>query len=263
MGNIITLKTDVVWHFATGAPTGLKNPSGHLLAGTIYVKVPANAESTKITLSDGTSDTGSFSSGGGWPLQSGSVSVVVDGMTEDGFLILKVTKLNDDGIGLVKVEYSYRESRPVSHAEYSLDTFNWSGTQVCTAGQFTNLMTLPLVRGVNSGVVTISDGKMIFPAKEGLSGVNFVVRFAGEFPTATSHKWRVQLRRPDNTTLSSVTDTSDQQSFTIREAAIHSYIADPDDPFVETGIMLGIVVTGSEDLTLSSLTVRVDRIFNV
>ena len=29
-----------------------------------------------------------------------------------------------------------------------------------------------------------------------------------------------------------------------------------------TGIMLGIAVTGSEDLTLSSLTVRVDRIFN-
>lgn len=29
-----------------------------------------------------------------------------------------------------------------------------------------------------------------------------------------------------------------------------------------TGIMLGIAVTGSEDLTLSSLTVCVDRIFN-
>lgn len=227
------------------------------------MKVPDNAESTRITLSDGTSATGNFSDGGGWPLQTESVRLEVDGATEDGFLILKVTKLDDSGIGLVKVEYTYRESRPVSHAEYSLDTFNWSGTQVCTAGQFTNLMTLPLVRGVNSGVVTISDGKMIFPAKEGLSGVNFVVRFAGEFPTATSHKWRVQLRRPDNTTLSSVTDTSDQKLFTIRESAIHSYIADSDDPFVETGIMLGIIVTGSEDLTLSSLTVRVDRIFNV
>lgn len=263
MGNIITLKTDVVWHFATGAPTGLKNPSGHLLAGTIYVKVPANAESTKITLSDGTSTTGSFSSGGGWPLQSGSVRLVADGKTEDGFLILKVTKLNDSGVGLVKVEYTYRASRPVSHAEYSLDTFNWSGTKVCAAGQFTNLMTLPLVKGVDSGVVSISGGKMLFPPKDGLSGVNFVVRFAGEFPTAMSHKWRVQLRRPDNTTLSSVTDTDDQKSFTIRESAIHSYIANADDPFVSTGIMLGINVTGSEDLTLSSLSVRVDRIFNV
>lgn len=262
MGNIITLKTDVVWHFATGAPSGLKNASGHLLSGTIYVKVPANAESTRITLSDGTSATGNFSDGGGWPLQSGSVRLEVVGNTEDDFLILKVTKLNDSGVGLVKVEYTYRESRPVSNAEYSLDTFNWSGTQVCAAGQFTNLMTLPLVKGVDSGVVTISEGKMLFPAKEGLSGVNFVVRFAGEFPTASAHKWRVQLRRPDNTTISSVTDTDDQQSFTIREAAIHSYIDNTDDPFVTTGITLGIAVTGSEDLTLSSLTVRVDRIFN-
>ncbi len=261
MGIIITTETDVVWHYTTGDPSGRKNASGHLQEGTIEVVVPENALTARLYVTGGLTVSKDFTSTFGWPITVGGVTVERLWVDSDGETVLSVSSTT--GNGVVKIEYDWEKTRPIDHAEYTLDVRNWTGTKECPAGVFTEIVSLPWVKVIDANVVSITGSTLKFPAMDGLSTLVFAVRLTGTYPTQSEHTWSVIIRRPTGQVLSVVQEADNKVSFSTRETTIHSYIADIDDPFVTSGVVIGVENTSSQALTLTAITLRIERIFNV
>jgi hypothetical protein len=149
------------------------------------------------------------------------------------------------------------------------DIFNWTGSQVIAAGAWLNFFSLPSITPQpNQSVgVTFSSGLAFLPARAGLSQVIVSPRVTGSIggPAGTAREWLTQLRRPDGTTVigSNSSVKVDGTSITNRDANLISWSQGVTDFFTVNGFQLGIANTTGQSITITSLSIRIQRIINI
>jgi hypothetical protein len=152
--------------------------------------------------------------------------------------------------------------------QFLQDIFTWTGSQTVTDGQYRNFFTLSGITKEADGTagLTQTASTIMFPAKSKWSQVIFSVRITGSIggPSGTSREWLTQTRRPDGTTVVgsdgdvkfSGTDISN------RDTSLISWTKNNSDPFTVNGIQVGLFNTSGQTITLTSVSIRVQRIIN-
>lgn len=148
--------------------------------------------------------------------------------------------------------------------------YNWTGSQAIAANGWLNFFSLAGMAEQPNGTLggILGSNVLKFPAKTKWSGVVFNVRLTGTVsggPSQDPRDWRIQMRRPDGTTIIG----SDAQlkisgnDITNRDSSLVSYTFSATDPFTVNGVQVGLhnVMTGNT-ITLTSISVRVQRIIN-
>lgn len=162
---------------------------------------------------------------------------------------------------------------PPGPAGPTIDSFlqtnlNWTGSQIIAAGGYQNFFALAgiaVVAGGTSGLA-LDSGVIKLPAKTKWSQVVFSTRISGTITGAAgqTRDWRIQTRRPDGVTVvGSVADLKvDDTSISNRDAALMSWTLGAADPFTVDGIQVGLSNTSTQTITITSVSVRVQRIIN-
>ena len=146
-----------------------------------------------------------------------------------------------------------------------VDVYNWTGSEVIATGAYFNLLGLSgITTGIDGGVSEVDAGIMKLPPVADQTLVQITVRLTGTTATNDPLDWRVQTRRPDDTTvLSSVSGArmAPQLNINNREAFLSSYTNGEADPFSTEGFSIGIHVPAAfQDITITGMTIRVGRI---
>lgn len=114
--------------------------------------------------------------------------------------------------------------------------------------------------------LTLDSGVVKFPAKTKWSQVIFSVRITGTIGGAsgTAREWLTQTRRPDGITIvGSDGDVKvDGTDISNRDTSLISWTRDSVDPFTVDGIQVGLLNSSSQTITLTSVSVRVQRVIN-
>lgn len=157
-----------------------------------------------------------------------------------------------------------------SFDSFQQSIFDWTGSQPVTANSWQNFFALTGIAEQPNGTLggVLGGGLLKFPAKTKWSQVIFSTRIVGTVsggPSQDPRDWRIQIRRPDGTTIiGSVADTKiSGNDITNRDAALVSYTFSATDPFTLNGVQVGLLNTMTGNvITLSSVSVRVQRIIN-
>jgi hypothetical protein len=148
------------------------------------------------------------------------------------------------------------------------DIFNWTGSQPITDGAYRNFMTLSGIAKAAGGTANLTQtaSALKFPAKTKWSQVIFSVRISGTVagPSGTSREWLTQTRRVDGVTV--VGSGGDVKvagtDISNRDTSLISWTRDELDPFTVDGVQIGLLNTSGQKITLTSVSVRVQRIVN-
>lgn len=163
------------------------------------------------------------------------------------------------------------QNRPsTAFDSFQQSIYNWSGSQVVNANGWQNFFALAGVAVQPNGTLggVLAANVLKFPAKTKWSQVIFSTRIVGTVsggPSQDPRDWRIQMRRPDGTTIvGSVADTKiSGNDIANRDAALVSYTFSSTDPFTVDGVQVGLLNTmTANSITLTSVSVRVQRIIN-
>lgn len=148
------------------------------------------------------------------------------------------------------------------------DIFNWTGSQPIINGAYQNFIALSGIAKAAGGTANLTQtaSAIKFPAMSKWSQVIFSVRISGTVAGAsgTSREWLTQTRRVDGVTVVgsdgdvkvSGTDISN------RDTSLISWTRDALDPFTVDGVQIGLFNTSGQTITLTSVSVRVQRVIN-
>ncbi|HEC5301905.1 TPA: hypothetical protein QCG78_004508 [Enterobacter asburiae] len=151
---------------------------------------------------------------------------------------------------------------------FQLDIFNWSGSQDIANAAFLNLLSLAGITKQTGGTagLSLSAGLLKFPARIKPSGVTFTIRITGTVGgnTGTAREWKIQTRRPDAVTVVGSASTVKVFGADIsnRDTVLRSYTSGVADPFTAQGIMVGLQNDSGQTITLTLVSIRVDRNVN-
>lgn len=148
------------------------------------------------------------------------------------------------------------------------DIYNWNGTLAMTNNQWLSYFSLPgltLDSRSNAGSV-LNGANMILPAVDGWSQVIFSMRIAGTIGGAagTTREWFVQTRRINGTSIVGSVNGFGTAGVGVsnRDSTLVSYTFGADDPFTVEGLQLGMLNTTGQTLTLTNVSVRMQRVVN-
>lgn len=151
---------------------------------------------------------------------------------------------------------------------FLLDLFLWTGSQVIADGAWFNYFALPGITKQPNGTANLSivSGNLLFPVRQKNTQVMFSVRISGTISggAGTAREWRTQTRRTDGTTIVGSDPSTKVQGLDItnRDAVLASYTLGPTDPFMVTGIQLGMNNISGQTITLTSVSVRMMQTVN-
>lgn len=153
---------------------------------------------------------------------------------------------------------------------FLLDVFNWTGSVAIpnTPGGFLNLLGLPGIAKASGGTagLTLDGGLLKFPARIKPSGVTFTVRIGGTVGGSanTAREWKIQTRRPDGVTIVGSASTVKVTGTDIsnRDVILRSLTSGVSDAFTTQGVMVGLQNDTTQTLTVTSVSIRVDRHVN-
>lgn len=152
---------------------------------------------------------------------------------------------------------------------FLLDLFTWTGSQVVAGTNvFFNYFSLPGITKAPGGTANLSivSNNLKFPPRTKPSQVLFSVRISGIIAggAGTSREWRTQTRRTDGTTIigSDASIKVQGTDITNRDNVLASYTLDQNDPFMVSGVQLGMFNISTQDITLTSVSVRIMQIIN-
>lgn len=152
--------------------------------------------------------------------------------------------------------------------QFLQDIFNWTGSQAVASGTFRNFFTLSGIAKATGGTANLTQtaSSIRFPARSKWSQVIFSVRIAGTIGGAsgTAREWLTQTRRVDGVTVvGSDGDVKvDGTDISNRDTSLISWTRDALDPFTVDGVQVGLLNTSSQTITLTSVSVRVQRVIN-
>lgn len=152
--------------------------------------------------------------------------------------------------------------------QFLQDIFNWTGSQTIAAGAYRNFFTLSGIAKAAGGTagLTQTASAIMFPARSKWSQVIFSVRITGTIggSSGTAREWLTQTRRVDGTTVvGSDGDVKvDGTDISNRDTSLISWTRDAIDPFTVDGVQVGVLNISSQTMTLTSVSVRVQRIIN-
>jgi hypothetical protein len=151
---------------------------------------------------------------------------------------------------------------------FLLDLFLWTGSHVITDGAWFNYFALPGITKQPNGTANLSivGGNLLFPVRQKNTQVMFSVRISGTISggAGTAREWRTQTRRTDGVTIVGSDPSTKVQGLDItnRDAVLASYTLGPTDPFMVTGIQLGMNNISGQTITLTSVSVRMMQTVN-
>lgn len=151
---------------------------------------------------------------------------------------------------------------------FLLDLFTWSGLQAVPDGAWLNYFALPgMVKAPNGTAgLNIVGNNLLFPVRQKNTQVMFSVRISGTISggAGTAREWRTQTRRTDGVTIVGSDPSTKVQGLDItnRDAVLASYTLGPTDPFMVTGIQLGMNNISGQTITLTSVSVRMMQTVN-
>ncbi|ECO0025015.1 protease [Salmonella enterica subsp. enterica serovar Newport] len=151
---------------------------------------------------------------------------------------------------------------------FLLDLFLWTGSQVIADGAWFNYFALPGITKQPNGTANLSivGGNLLFPVRQKNTQVMFSVRISGTISggAGTAREWRTQTRRTDGATIVGSDPSTKVQGLDItnRDAVLASYTLGPTDPFMVTGIQLGMNNISGQTITLTSVSVRMMQTVN-
>lgn len=151
---------------------------------------------------------------------------------------------------------------------FLLDLFTWTGSRVINDGAWFNYFALAGITKAPNGTagLEIISGNLLFPTRQKNTQVMFSVRISGTIAggAGTAREWRTQTRRIDGVTIVG-SDTSVKVQgldITNRDAVLASYTLGPTDPFMLTGIQLGMNNISGQTITLTSVSIRMMQTVN-
>lgn len=151
---------------------------------------------------------------------------------------------------------------------FLLDLFLWTGSQVIADGAWFNYFALPGITKQPNGTADLSivGGNLLFPVRQKNTQVMFSVRISGTISggAGTAREWRTQTRRTDGITIVGSDPSTKVQGLDItnRDAVLASYTLGPTDPFMVTGIQLGMNNISGQTITITSVSVRMMQTVN-
>lgn len=152
--------------------------------------------------------------------------------------------------------------------QFQQSIYNWTGSQVVGNDNWLNFFALPGLTAQAGGTagLTLSNGNVKFPARTKLSQVVFTVRLTGSVGGASNvtREWRIQLRRSDASTIvaSAAQFKVTGNDVSNRDASIFSFTGNASDPFTTEGIQLGLLNVTTNNIVLTSVNIRVQRVIN-
>lgn len=154
------------------------------------------------------------------------------------------------------------------HEPFLQDILSWTGSQTIADATWQNFMTLlgiAIQPGGTLGLVQTAS-TIRFPAKTKWSQVIFSVRIGGTIggPSGTPREWLTQTRRPGGViVVGSDGDVKVEGSdISNRDTSLISWTRDALDAFTTDGVQVGIFNTSGQTITLTSVSLRVQRIVN-
>lgn len=157
---------------------------------------------------------------------------------------------------------------PIVSDSFRYDTFNYSGSTSISSGSFVNILGLPAVSKATGGTagITIGFGVLKFPANSKPTGITFSLQITGTVGGAsgTAREWKIQLRRPNGTTVVRSVSTVKVNGTDIsnRDVDITSRTFNATDLFTTQGVMVGIQNDSGQAITLTSASLTVHRYLN-
>ena len=156
-----------------------------------------------------------------------------------------------------------------SHPDVFLqDIFSGTGSLAIPNGAWVNFAGFPGAVVQPGGTVgIIANGLVLkFPPVSGFSQVIFSFRINGTIGGAsgTSREWQFQTRRPDGSTVvgSDGNIKVDGTSISNRDTALVSFTNGVLDPFSVDGIQIGMLNNSGQTITLTDISVRIQRVVN-
>lgn len=156
-----------------------------------------------------------------------------------------------------------------SHQDVFLqDIFTWTGSQTIADGTYRNFMSLSGIAKQAGGTANLTQTASVikFPANPKWTQVVFSFRISGTVggSSGTAREWLMQTRRPDGTTIvGSDGDVKVSGSdISNRDTSLISWTKDSEDPFTVDGIQVGIANISGQTITLTSVSIRVQRVIN-
>lgn len=148
------------------------------------------------------------------------------------------------------------------------DIYDWTGSVVVNDGQWFNFKGVSsLVKNQNSNIGSLWDGvNLKLPPVDGWSQLVFSVRISGSIAgsSPSSREWMIQIRRPDGNTVvaSSSTVKVSGNDISNRDSTIASWTYGSLDNFTVNGFSVGISNASGQAITLTSISIRIQRIVN-
>ncbi|MHA7847251.1 hypothetical protein [Serratia sp. D1N4] len=152
------------------------------------------------------------------------------------------------------------------------DVYSWSGTQSISDGAFFNIGSLAATLSADSDVgstrtTTPPPALYKVPAKASKTILLFRIRVSGSVGGSSSQarEWKAQLRRPDGTTIIGSNSTVKVTGTDIsnRDHNLISYTFGATDPFSVNGFILGLLNETGQTITMTSLTLTIQRVINL
>jgi len=148
------------------------------------------------------------------------------------------------------------------------DILSATGSLSVPAGSWVNFAGFPgavVQPGGTAGI--IANGLVLkFPAIEKYSQVIFSFRITGTIGggAGTPREWQMQTRRPDGVTVvGSDGDVKvDGSDISNRDTSLISWTKGATDPFSVDGIQVGLLNNSGQTITLTSISVRIQRVVN-
>lgn len=153
-------------------------------------------------------------------------------------------------------------------SQFQQDIFSGTGSLTVPNGSWVNFAGFPgavVQPGGTAGI--IGNGLVLkFPPLAGYSQVIFSFRITGTIGggSGTPREWQIQTRRPDGVTVvGSDGDVKvDGVDISNRDASLISWTKDATDPFSVDGIQVGLLNNSGQSITLTSISVRIQRVIN-
>lgn len=146
----------------------------------------------------------------------------------------------------------------------SLDVFNWTGEETLATGNYLNLLTLDGLTHSLDGSAVLSSDLLTVPAIEESTIMTVTVRLTGTTDNSGNQEWRIQLRRPNGTTIISSVGawrSGSALNFNYRESTISTYTNSATDPYSVDGFQVGLHnPSGQQAMNLTGVSIRIARI---
>lgn len=147
------------------------------------------------------------------------------------------------------------------------DIYTWTGTQTVVSGTPFNYFTLTLTPdAANDNFSSISANNMLISSEALKTQILFRIRLAGTIAGAsgTAREWANEIRRINGTTIVGADNNVKITGTDIsnRDSTLVSFTSGPTDPFTVDGLRLYMANNSTQTITLTSLSITVQRVIN-